>query len=213
MINQKKGMSVTLALIMTSFILFILVLVLAAFGVNLIYYIGIMPASILSGQNLWTIITNIFMHASLSHLFMNMMSLLFLGSFLERILGRKKFFIFYITAGIFAGLFFVFISAIFNIELNTIAVGASGAIFGIAGLLAVVTPKLPVYILFIPIPVPMWLASILILVIMWLFSVFAGLPIGNTAHLGGLIFGVAYGSYLRIRHKRRIYLLNRFLMH
>ena len=76
-----------------------------------------------------------------------------------------------------------------------------------------VTPKLPVYILFIPIPVPMWLASILILVIMWLFSAVAGLPIGNTAHLGGLIFGVAYGSYLKMRYKRRIYLLNRFLMH
>ncbi len=213
MINQKKGMSITLALIISNFILFLLVLALMAFRINLIDYIGIMPSRILSGQHLWTVITNMFMHASPSHLLMNMMSLLFLGSFLERVLGKKRFFIFYMAAGIFAGLFFVFISAIFNIELNTIAVGASGAIFGIAGLLAVVTPKLPVYILFIPIPVPMWLASILILVIMWLFSAVAGLPIGNTAHLGGLIFGVAYGGYLRTRYKRRIYLLNRFLMH
>ena len=58
----------------------------------------------------------------------------------------------------------------------------------------------------------MWLASILILVIMWLFSLVAGLPIGNTAHLGGLIFGTVYGAYLRIKYKRKVYLLNKFLM-
>ena len=78
MINQRRGMSITLALIIANFIIFLFVLVLMAFKINLIDYIGIMPSRILSGQNLWTVITNMFMHASPSHLFMNIMSLLFL---------------------------------------------------------------------------------------------------------------------------------------
>ena len=64
MINQRRGMSVTLALITANFILFVFVLVLMALRINLVDYIGIMPSRILNGQYLWTIITNMFMHAS-----------------------------------------------------------------------------------------------------------------------------------------------------
>ena len=91
------------------------------------------------------------------------------------------------------------------------SVGASGAIFGIAGVLAVLTPKLPVYIMFIPIAMPMWFAVIVILSLLWLISLIAQIPIGNTAHLGGLLAGISYGIYLRTRYKKRVYMLNRFL--
>lgn len=212
MIKKKRVMSITLILIIINFVFFMIILALISFNPNLINYVGIMPSKILNGEDLWTVITNMFMHASPSHLFMNMLSLLFLGSFLERVLGRKRFLIFYLSAGIFASLFFVFAALIFKGDMNALAVGASGAVFGIAGLLAVLTPKLPVYILFIPIAMPMWFASILILLLMWLISLLAGLPIGNTAHLGGLISGLVYGIYLRRRYKRKVYLLNKFLM-
>lgn len=209
---KKRGASATLVLIIINVVVFMIMLVLMAINQNIMQYVGIMPSKILAGQNTWTVITNIFMHASPTHLFMNMLSLMFLGGFLERILGRRRFIVFYILSGIFASLFFVFMALVFRSELNSLAVGASGAIFGIAGLLAVLTPRLPVYILFIPIAVPMWFASILILAIMWLFSVVGGLPIGNTAHLGGLIAGVIYGFYLRNKYKRKVRLLNKYLM-
>lgn len=209
---QRRGATITLILIIINVAAFLLFLVWSSFNPDIVQYVGIMPSRILSGQYLWTIITNMFMHASVSHLLMNMLSLMFLGSFLERVLGRKRFLLFYISAGIFASLFFVFMALVFKSDLNTRAVGASGAIFGIAGLLSVLTPKLPVYIMFIPIAMPMWFASILILAVMWLLSIVAGLPIGNTAHLGGAIFGVLYGIYLRKRYSHRVHLLNRFLM-
>jgi len=97
--------------------------------------------------------------------------------------------------------------------LNIGAVGASGAIFGIAGMLAVLVPKLPVYIMFIPIAMHMWFAVILLLLVLWIFSLVSGVPIGNTAHLGGLIIGFVYGFYLRTRYKRKVLMLNKFLLH
>jgi membrane associated rhomboid family serine protease len=82
------------------------------------------------------------------------------------------------------------------------AVGASGAIFGLGGMLAVITPQMPVYILFIPIAMPMWLGVIISLALLWILSVVAGLPIGNLAHLGGLLAGLVYAFYLRKKYRR-----------
>jgi len=203
--------SITFWLIAANFFAFLVLLAVSFKNPNAMIAVAIQPSSILHGKYLWTLITSMFMHGSPTHLFVNMLSLLFLGSFLERILGRKRFFWFYMIAGIFAALFFVAIAAMTGIDLDAYAVGASGAIFGIGGLLAVLTPKLPVYIMFIPIAMPMWFGIALSLAVMWLVSAFAGLPIGNTAHLGGLIAGLVYGFYLRRRYPRRIKLLNRFL--
>ncbi|MFH0831315.1 MAG: rhomboid family intramembrane serine protease [archaeon] len=204
--------SVTLNLIIANVLFFIVMLAVSYRNASFADYIAIIPAKILLLQNLWTPVTSMFMHANLSHLFMNMLSLLFLGSLLERIIGKKRFLVFYFAAGIFSGLFFVASAALTGIDINTGAVGASGAIFGIAGMLAVLVPKLPVYIMFIPIAMHMWFAVILLLVVLWLLSATAGIPIGNTAHLGGLIAGLVYGFYLRIRYKRKVRMLNRFLL-
>lgn len=211
MIYKRKGMSVTFKIIMLNFLFFIIMLFLAYKNPDIVGYVALVPSKILALQQPWTLLTSMFTHLLPTHLFMNMLSLIFLGSFLERVIGRKRFLVFYLTAGIFAGLFFVLFSALFKTNLDVPAVGASGAIFGIAGMLAVLTPRLPVYILFIPIAMPMWFAVILILLLLWLFSVTLGLPIGNTAHLGGLIAGLLYGFYLRKRYRKKVVMLNKLL--
>ena len=40
---------------------------------------------------------------------------------------------------------------------------------------------------------------------------FISLPIGNTAHIGGLLIGLAYGWYLKNKYKRKIFLLNKMM--
>lgn len=207
---KKAGISATLILIIINAAIFLIAYPLSFVYENLLQYIAIKPAFILQGQYLWTIITSMFMHASIMHIFVNMLSLMFLGSFTERLIGKKRFVLFYLISGIIASLAFVFLALIFTQELNAMAVGASGAIFAIAGLLAVLTPKIKVYIMFIPIPMPLWLAVIIMLAALWAISIFAGIPIGNTAHLGGLIVGVAYGFYLRKKHSRKVKKLDRF---
>ena len=88
------------------------------------------------------------------------------------------------------------------------AVGASGALFGLIGLLMLLTPNLRVYLMFIPIPIKIKYAAPGILIVLWLISIAGDVPIGNTAHLGGLIFGLIYGLYIRKKYPRKIKMLN-----
>jgi len=157
---------------------------------------------------LWTFITSMFMHGSFFHLFANMMSLLFLGTFVERIIGRKRFFWFYLISGLFGGAMYILTELFFPSGLG--AVGASGAIFGIAGLMVVLTPNLPLYIMFIPIPIKAKYSVPGLLALLWLVSILGDVPIGNTAHFGGLILGLGYGIYLRRKYKRKVHLIGKY---
>jgi membrane associated rhomboid family serine protease len=114
------------------------------------------------GKNLWTIITSMFMHANFFHLFVNMFTLFFLGTLTERIIGRKRFFWLYFISGIVGALFFVSFAHLGQFiprgdylfgAVTDSAVGASGAIFGLLGILAVLIPKKEIYLIAGPIVV------------------------------------------------------------
>jgi len=204
--------SITNWLIIINVVVFILVFSLItflekSFSNNIFSWVALQPNAFFSGQ-IWQLLTSMFMHGNFTHLFVNMISLFFIGNFIEKLIGRKRFFSLYIISGLFAGLFFVFLSYFLGIsELGArifgspeiFAVGASGAIFALAGLLAILTPKLKVYVFFI-IPMQMWFAMVVLLGGFWLASFFGNLPIGNTAHLGGLLVGAGYALYLRKKY-------------
>jgi len=171
--------------------------------------IALQPSVVLVGQNLWTFVTSMFMHAGFGHLFVNMISLMFIGGFVEKLVGKKRFIWLYFIGGLFAGLFFVGIAAVTGVDLNVYAVGASGAIFALGGLLAVLRPRLPVLVFFI-IPMPMWIAMVFLMVVLWVLSLGLGLPIGNVAHLGGLIVGVGYGFYLKRKYPRKTKMISSY---
>ncbi|MCK4650289.1 rhomboid family intramembrane serine protease [Candidatus Pacearchaeota archaeon] len=176
---------------------------------QLVSWVALMPAVILSGKNVWTFVTSMFMHAGIGHLFVNMISLMFIGNFVEKLIGKKRFIWLYFTGGLFAGLFFVLIALASGVDLNVYAVGASGAIFALGGLLAVLTPRLPVLVFFI-IPMPMWAAMGFLMFGLWALSLGLGLPIGNVAHFGGLVVGIGYGFYLRKRYPRKTKMISRY---
>jgi len=71
------------------------------------------------------------------------------------------------------------------------------------------TPNLPVFVMFIPLPVKMKYAAPGMLIVLWLISVAGDIPIGNTAHLGGLISGLAYGLWIRKKYKRKTKYISR----
>jgi membrane associated rhomboid family serine protease len=173
-------------LIAVNFLVFIFTLV----RPEAIYFLGLTPAYFL--QQPWTIITNLFVHASIGHLVVNMISLYFLGSFVLRLVGEKRFLVVYFLGGIVGNLFYLFLG-----PRNIVGVGASGAIFALGGALAIMAPRLPVFMFFIPIAVPLWVAIIVFLLI----SFFPG--IAWQAHLGGLLLGLGAGYYFkrgRTRH-------------
>ena len=205
-----NSLSVNFILIVVNIFVFIVLSVLSILGKISIDSFALNPSNVLAGKYLWTFLTSMFMHAGFFHIFANMLSLFFVGSLVERILGKKRYFYFYLISGLFAGVFFVLVSYLFNTDLNQYAVGASGALFGVVGILMFLTPNLPVYVMFIPIPIKMKYAAPGILVVLWLISIAGNIPIGNTAHLGGLIAGVVYGIYLRIKYPNKIEAISRY---
>jgi membrane associated rhomboid family serine protease len=209
--NILNFLSVNNSLILINVIAFITFSLLISKNILLLDFVAIKPSNIFQGKYLWTLLTCMFMHAGFFHLLVNMLSLVFVGSFLEKIIGRKRYFLFYILSGIFAGLFFVLMSLIFAGDFEAYAVGASGALFGLIGLLTLLTPNLRVYMMFIPIPIKMKYAAPGMLIVLWLISFTESVSIGNTAHLGGLIAGLIYGIYLRKKYKNKTrYISKRF---
>jgi membrane associated rhomboid family serine protease len=211
-IRKRKffNFNTTFLIVLVNVLCFFIFSILIYFKPVFIQHIALMPSNILQGKFLWTFLTSMFMHGGFFHLFANMFSLMFIGNFLERILGKKRFVLIYLLSGLFAGLLFVLSSLIFVSDFNTYAVGASGALFGLIGVLMLLTPNLPVYIMFIPIPIKMKYAAPGMLILLWLISIAGNVPIGNMAHLGGFIFGLGYGFYLRRKYKNKTKYIQRY---
>jgi membrane associated rhomboid family serine protease len=153
---------------------------------KLVYLFGLQPATFLAQP--WTIITSMFTHAGVWHILVNMLTLYFYGSFLSQLIGARKFLIIYFCGGILGNIFYLLLAP----NIFSIAIGASGAIFALGGALAVLTPRLRVYMFPIPVPMPLWAAIIGGFVIL---SIVPG--IAWQAHLGGLVFGLIAGYYFR----------------
>ena len=122
---------VTFSLIgVTGFIYLLQELSRAAFRFDLVIELGKKDTlPILAGQ-LWRLVTPVFLHAGIPHLFVNMYSLFALGPAVERFFGSPRFLAVYLLSGV-GGVIF---SLAFNPE--AASVGASGAIFGLLGALA-----------------------------------------------------------------------------
>lgn len=139
----------------------------------------------------WTLVTCMFIHANIWHILANMITLYFFGSYLNRLLGTVKFLIVYFTGGILGSIAYLLLP--FS---DLPAVGASGAIFALGGVLAVMRPKLRVIVFPIPAPLPLWIA------ILGIFVIFSFLPnVAWQAHLGGLVLGLVAGYFFRRRER------------
>jgi uncharacterized protein len=151
---------------------------------------ALVPALALSKP--WTLVTSIFLHGGIIHIFFNMFGLLMFGPMLESKIGKNNFLIVYFASGLIGNIGYI-LTAGFG---GSPVLGASGAIYGILGALAILQPNLMVLVGFIPMPI--YMASIF-----WIFMEFsAGITgaqpgIANFAHLFGLIGGLGIGRQLK----------------
>ncbi|BDC36003.1 MAG: rhomboid family intramembrane serine protease [Candidatus Methanoliparum thermophilum] len=140
-------------------------------------------------HNIWTIVTYMFLHGNFGHLFFNMIALFFLGPELERRIGRKLFLIVYFVSGILSGVgHILFIS---NPMIPVI--GASGAIFGVLACLAIIAPRMTIYIYFFPIKM---IYALLFFILINLIMLPLDTDVAYFAHLIGLIVGSIFGVIL-----------------
>lgn len=167
---------------------------------------GLIPARILGGQGLITLLTAMFLHADLMHLIGNMWFLWLFGDNLEYNLGRLRFLIFYLLAGLVASLVHIFTTS----DIFLPVIGASGAISGILGGYVILFPKNKIrafiVLLFRPVffSVPAWFYTFV-----WFAGqmAYVGAPISIAymAHIGGFIAGVALVSIFSRKIKIKDY--------
>ena len=143
----------------------------------------------------WVLITALFSHNLLFHLFVNMIVLLSFGPPLERIMGSGAFLRFYLGAGIVGSLAHAATSNFLMDDPARAALGASSALAGVLLLFSLTFPKARVLLFFI-VPLPALIAA-LAFVAIDIWGLVAqiegqGLPIGHGAHLGGALAGLLY---------------------
>ncbi len=168
---------------------------------QLIQTYGLVPAQIMGGKNLFTLITSMFLHANIIHIGMNMIFLFITGDAVERELGSSRFLALYLACGVIAGLFHSYLNSASTIP----TIGASGAIFGVIAAFAILFPFrwLITLLGFIPIPVPA-IIFVFITVLTETAYVASGAVenIAHTAHVGGFLAGV-FLTLLFIPRKRQ----------
>ena len=141
----------------------------------------------------YQIITHQFLHGGVIHILFNMLVLISLAPQVEEYLDTKKFIIYYLICGVFAGLFHSFM-----VGGNIPMVGASGSIYGIVSMFALIYPNTKLSLMFIPIGFKAkWLIGIMMLIELILGIYGPSDGIGHFAHLGGGIMGLCLFIYER----------------
>ena len=143
---------------------------------------ALIPALVAQGEA-WRLLSSVFLHSGAVHLGFNMISLYFLGSFVEVAFGRARFLALYLLSGLAGGLAYLYFGGF-----NAPAVGASGAIFGLLGGVLGYALRRGTFSWQNPL-----IRQLLILLALNLYIGFSIPNISNTAHLGGLAGGFAFG--------------------
>ena len=183
-----------IVLILANLLVFLTVNISAIFfEFNLLPYLGLAAANVFAAP--WILVTNWFTHADFWHVFANMLTLYFFGSSLNRIAGTRYLLLTYFIGGAFADLFVILLS-----NPHALTIGASGCVFALMGALTMIAPRQQVYIFPIPAPIPLWAATIFGFLILTLMP-----NVSWQGHLGGLLFGLLAGWYLRRKLKVIIY--------
>ena len=136
----------------------------------------------------WRLFTYMFLHGGLMHIFFNMWCLWDLGALCESLYGRWTFGAIYVITGIAAGL------ASIGWNPSVLSVGASGAIFGLAG--ALIASFYLGEFAFSGMAIKGTLRSLVLFAGFNLFfgGLFSG--IDNAAHVGGLVSGLILGALI-----------------
>lgn len=156
------------------------------------FQFGVIPAELTRFRDVYTLLTSMFLHGGLGHLFGNMVFLFVFGDNIEDAMGHIPYLLFYLLCGIAAAL----TQVVLNPSSTVPMIGASGAISGVMGAYIVLFPhgKVRAIVLYMVMLVPAW-----IMIGVWfalqLWSGFASLGdqsdggVAFWAHVGGLVAG------------------------
>jgi len=152
---------------------------------------------------IYQVITHMFAHGSIGHILFNMFALFTFGRILENVWGPKRFLNFYLICGIGAAVFHLIVEYLQGTD--SVALGASGAIMGVAVAFAYTFPNTELFILFLPIPIKAkWLIGAYVVYDV-VFGITGGDNIAHFAHLGGALTGFILMLIWNKSDKKRFY--------
>lgn len=150
---------------------------------------------IVAGQDLYTLITSMFLHFGMDHLAGNMIMLIAVGDPLERLIGSWRYLVIYLGGGLIGNLLSIALDL--RADQMVVSAGASGAVLALLGAMAYILIRHRGTVGGISLP------RIILAVAFIFYTGFTGAGINNAAHLGGLIGGFALAVLLYHPHNKR----------
>jgi len=168
------------------------------------HFFGLVPRGVIPGLRIWQPFTYIFLHGGLFHLLINMLILWMFGRDLELVWGKRRFLDYFLLCGVGAGLLTVIVKLLPALWGRTPSdiptIGASGAIFGILIANAILFPDRRIWLIPLPVTIPMR-PYVAVMGAIEFFSTLGagGDNVAHLCHLGGMLVGWIYlrrGSFL-----------------
>jgi membrane associated rhomboid family serine protease len=154
------------------------------------------PYEVKYNKAYYRMLSHIFIHADWTHLSFNMISLYFLGSFLETqwsfefgLMGNYYFILLYFGGALIATIWPYYRS---SENPGYRSLGASGAVSSVVFATMLWYPQLELYLMFIPIPIKAYILGPLYLAVEYYSMKRGGTGVAHDAHLGGALFGILF---------------------
>lgn len=148
---------------------------------------------------IWQLVSYAFLHGGWTHLFFNMFALYMFGSEIERLLGARRFIVYYLVCVVGAAIAQLIVMQIMGRDPFP-TIGASGGVFGVLLAFGMAFPRRKLMLLFPPIPMPAWLFVTLYGVMELVLGVTGTQQgVAHFAHLGGMAAGFVLLQFWRRR--------------
>lgn len=174
----------------------VLLMLLTTANTYLYRLLALTPLLTIHAHMYWQVFTYQFLHGSVWHLFSNMLALLIFGTVVEKKIGSYEFLLFYLLSATLCGISACVGYAVIGLWRVSL-IGASGAIFAILYLFAVLFPHSRIFVFgFIPVPSPLLVVIYACIEAYDMFFTYDS--IAHSVHLSGLFFA---WLYIRIRFR------------
>jgi membrane associated rhomboid family serine protease len=168
------------------------------------------PYTVKRNREIYRLFSHLFIHADITHLAFNMLSLYSLGSMFEQqlnfsygfLIGSIHFLLLYFLGGL-ASAFVIYFRNQDNASYRSL--GASGAVSAVIFASIIWNPTMTLMIMFIPIPIPAYLFGPIYLLIEFFALRRGGTGIAHDAHIGGALFGFLYVLILDIEKGKQFF--------
>jgi len=196
----KSFPSVTIGIIVLNIVVFILQVLSSGDGQRIVFAYGAIPHNIVSLEStqpihpFLTILTSMFMHGGLFHIFGNMLYLWIFGNNIEDRIGHFRFIIFYLFCGIIAAFSHTLAAADSNVPM----IGASGAVSGVLGAYLLLFPYARVHtVIFLGFFVQTVQIPALIVIGFWaIIQIVNGLITQGLLNQGGVAWFAHVGGFI-----------------